>query len=137
MKHWLYLFFFLLPCLGFSQYAVEGRVIDGENKNSLAFVSVGIQGSTQGVTADIDGKFKLTSSSKIKALVFSYVGYLPLSLPLEDTASFPPLIVKMKRTPYQLNTVEIKARENPAHRIIRKEINDRDKNNPEKVASFS
>lgn len=55
--------------------SISGSVVD-EKKQPLPFVSVAIQGTTQGTTSDIDGKYRI---SKVKAgkytIVASFIGY--------------------------------------------------------------
>ncbi|MGZ4056662.1 MAG: carboxypeptidase-like regulatory domain-containing protein, partial [Bacteroidia bacterium] len=41
-----------------AQYSVEGKIIDASGKQPLAFVNIGIAGSQQTTSSDIDGKFK-------------------------------------------------------------------------------
>jgi hypothetical protein len=135
----------ILFILGFSftsfsqQYVIEGKVIDKNTHAVLAFVNMIVTGNPQnGATADIDGNFRIKSSAPISSLTFSYVGYHDLIVPIKDTGHLiKNLVVKLEETAYQLNEVKILPGVNPALRIIQRAIDNRDKNNPEKVHSFT
>ncbi|MFZ4521103.1 MAG: DUF5686 family protein [Bacteroidales bacterium] len=135
----LFLSFFLstyLTCLSQDSFVVSGRVIDSKTRESLAFVNIVINSSnTKGGTTDIDGKFSLKSSQPIQTLRLSYVGYEPMTVtPGSKTKDF---IIQMTQKEIDLKEVEILPGINPAHRIIRNVIDNRDINDPEKVKSFS
>ncbi len=115
-------------------YTVNGKVVDSESKKPLAFVNIVINSGNRGDVSDIDGKFRLQSEEPIKILKFSYVGYQPMSMEISHTKD---LQVYLKRIPIELQTVEILPGENPAHRIIRNALNNKDANDPEKLKSFS
>ena len=116
-------------------YSVRGRVLDKTSKEPLAFVNIIINEGEYGGTTDIDGNFKLASSFRIKTLKFSYVGYETRIISIEkDHDKITVLLTKKK---IQLDEVIILPGINPAHRIIRNVIDNRDKNDPEKLESFS
>ena len=122
---------FIIPVT--AQYVVEGKVIDADNRQPLAFVNIGVVGSQISTSTDIDGKFKISSPAPITALLFSYVGYDRLEYPIGKVTD---LLVKLDKRSYELNEVEILPGENPAHRIIKLATKNRDKNNPDKIASY-
>lgn len=138
-----YLLFFALPFLIFagSIYAqnnlVKGIVIDDETKEPLAFVNIVYNEKNNAAQTNIDGAFLLPSISKIFFLKFTYVGYEPVMIGLDEIKSGKPITVKMKKSIVNLNEVTVFPGENPAHRIIKKVIENRDKNNPEKMLSFT
>ncbi len=116
----------LLPFVGRAQFVVHGRVVDEKSLEPLAFVHVLAEGSRQGATTDIDGKFSLQVPSEEARLKFSYVGYAPLELSMRADQF---QLVRMMRTAVELSTVEILPGENPAHRIIKRVYAERKKNN--------
>lgn len=133
------LLFFVCSLYVYAQYTVEGRITDKQTGAPLAFVNMVVTGHPQiGSTADIDGNFKINSSSPITSLSFSYVGYKDLVLPIHDTGkAIKHLIVKLEESSFNLNEVVILPGVNPALRIIQRAIDNSDKNNPEKVHSFT
>ena len=117
------------------QYFVEGKVIDEDTKQPLAFVSIVINNSHKGGMADIDGKFYLTSNEKIEFLRLSYVGYYLKIYYLKNESSN--IVISLKDKQTELSEVKVYPRENPAHRIINLVEENRKINNPEKQHSFS
>jgi hypothetical protein len=117
----------------FSQYSVEGKVIDANNRQALAFVNIAIAGNQQGTSTNIDGKFKVISTQPITKIVFTYVGYEPMEYSIGEKTM---IVIKLQRKAYDLNQVEIRPGENPAHRIIKLATKNKDKNNPEKIQSY-
>lgn len=114
---------------------VSGRVVDAETGESLAFVNMVINGGRQGGATDIDGKFKLSYTAKVKTLELTYVGYE--SLIYEVPARPEDLKIFLKKIPYELREVVVLPGINPAHRIIKNVVSNRDLNDPEKMKSFS
>lgn len=69
--------FSLLPFLSWAQStgSIAGTVIDGESKEPVMFGNVIIDGSTQGVSTDMDGQYKFTGLQPgTYTLKFSYLG---------------------------------------------------------------
>ncbi|MCX6279584.1 MAG: DUF5686 family protein [Bacteroidetes bacterium] len=123
-------------CL-FSQnsYLVSGKVIDANTRESLPFVNIVINSSNQGGATDIDGKFTLRAFIPVQSLRMTYVGYEPKNATISGQTK--DLVVQMVRKDIDLREVEILPGINPAHRVIRNAIDNRDINDPEKVKSFS
>ena len=122
-------------CFSQEVYYVTGRVVDSKTKESLAFVNIVINNSNTGGTTDIDGKFSLRSLKPVRTLVLSYVGYEPRTITIGSRTK--DLLIQMVQKEIDLQEVEILPGINPAHRIIRNAIENRDINDPEKVKTFS
>jgi len=136
LKSFIIFLFCNFPLNIFSQnYTVSGRVIDSQTKEPLAFVNILANNFNQVHQTDIDGIFKISISTKIDSLKLSYVGYELSTYLIKDKTKN--ILIELTRKQIQLNEVVIFPGENPAHRIIKKVIEDRDKNNPEKLGSFS
>ncbi|HSN50233.1 MAG TPA: carboxypeptidase-like regulatory domain-containing protein, partial [Bacteroidales bacterium] len=133
----LYLLIFsLLPVMLWSQdYGVSGKVIDSKTKEPLAFVNIVINSGLNGGTTDIDGKFRLRYHQKIQYLNLSYVCYIPQRITVGDKTT--DLVLLLTPTEIELSEVEILPGVNPAHRIIRNAVDNREINDPEKLKSFS
>lgn len=135
-KPFLILFFFFYKTLIFSQLSLTGIVIDEKNE-PLPFVNILInKNQTDGVSSDIDGKFTINSTEPIQTLTLSFVGFEKLIYPIQKEDFGKKLILQMKSTAFDLQEAIVIAGENPAHRIIRKVVKNRDQNNPEKMESF-
>ena len=116
-------------------FYISGKVTDSKTQEPLAFVNIVINNSLNGGTTDIDGKFKLRSTDKIQYLQLSYVGFQPLKFPVGIKTEN--ILIQMVRTEIELKEVEILPGINPAHRIIRNAIDNRENNDPERLNSFS
>lgn len=64
---------------------IRGRIVDAKSGEALIGVNVTIQGTTSGVASGIDGSFQLTARPDAM-LVFSYVGYEPLTVKASEAA---------------------------------------------------
>ena len=122
-------------CFSQELFFVSGRVIDFKTKESLAFVNMVINNSNTGGTTDIDGKFNLRSLKPIQTIWLSYVGYEPKFITVGSRTH--DLVIQMVQKDIDLQEVEILPGINPAHRIIRNVIENRDINDPEMVKTFS
>lgn len=130
----------LLPILGMqaqTEITLKGNVSEQGSGRSLAFVSIGVQGTAIGTTTDIEGRFKLIVTKLPITLVFTYVGYEPKVIVIAEGAEVQPINVSLKKKDYQLKEVVVKAGVNPAIGIIKKVVANRDNNNPEKLSSYS
>lgn len=129
------LFLFSLPQILFSQHtSLSGKVVDSQNKEPLAFVNILVNGDYQVIQTDIDGNFKINYATIIDSIKLSYVGYETYVYKMTDKKN---VVISLKKKEIQLNEVVIFPGENPAHRIINLMIANKDKNNPEKLGSFS
>jgi hypothetical protein len=117
----------------FSQTKLSGKVIDAETKQPLAFANLVFNHKQNlTVTSDIDGKFNISASENITSVACSYVGYDRLVTGIKD----PGFIVIPLKSSNALDEVLITPEDNPANRIIRNVIKNKDKNNPEHITSF-
>ena len=134
LSFFLVTFSFITVALSQEIYTVSGKVTDKTTGQPLAFVNI-VQEEGFGGTTDIDGKFRFHWSKKPGYLALSYVGYESLNYPL--TGGLQNLQIRMTARTIDLKEVEVLPGVNPAHRIIRNAIDNRDNNDPEKLLSFS
>jgi len=127
-------FFNSFPVFSQDVFIVSGKVTDKTSHQPLAFVNI-VQEDGFGGTTDIDGKFRFRWTKRPKTLSLSYVGYRSLKYPL--TGNLQNLEIEMEEKETDLREVEVLPGVNPAHRIIRNAIDNRDINDPEKLLSFS
>jgi hypothetical protein len=124
----------LLPVLSPAQ-SITGTVTDSVTGAPLAFVSLVLNDGPQGTRTDIDGRYSLLTNQTVVYIKVSYLGYKPkkvLVQPAERDVN-----ISLAPVHYELSAVEIFPGENPAHILIRKLIQNRNINNPEKLPSFS
>lgn len=65
------------------QHEVTGTVTDATTGATLPGVNVIIDGTDQGTVTNIDGEYSLTTPSADAVLVFSYIGYERLTVPVD------------------------------------------------------
>jgi len=116
-------------------YSISGKVVNERNNEPLAFVNIVANNSNIGTSTDIDGKFTIRHNQPLNSLKITYIGYQTKIIDNFSKTDY--LLIKLKETAFQLSEVKIVAGENPAHRIIRNVLANRDINNPEKQSSFS
>ncbi len=59
----------------FAQTNVVSGTVTDENNQAMAFASVYVKGTTNGVTTDLDGNYSISGVSSNSVLVFSFIGY--------------------------------------------------------------
>jgi len=127
----------LLTITAFAQSKFAGRVSDSKSKDPLAFVNIIYNSKNQGTSTDLDGYFKIDDYSKIEFLRISYLGYTTKIISKEELGSKHYIELTLDEDVTSLAEVTVLPGENPAHRIINLAIENSNKNNPEKMRSFS
>lgn len=120
---------------GFSQTTkVTGKIVDAVTREPLPFVNVIFKGTNVGGASDIEGYFSISTVLKCDSIIVSYVGYnrLVRKIKYGETQE-----INIGLTQgIELKAIEVKAGENPAHRILRRIIANKDKNNSEKLEAY-
>lgn len=128
-------FLFFANPITAQNYTISGKVFDSETKEPLPFVPVMLKGTTIGATTDFDGNFSISTSKPADSAICSYVGYKKLTRYIKSGESqvvnFP-----MIAEGYNLSEVVVKAGENPAWRIIRNVIANKEVNNKRKLDAY-
>lgn len=65
----------LLPFSILAQNTLNGVVLDKASGQPIPGVNVNVQGASNGVSTDFDGKYQLTNVKKGDKVVFSFIGY--------------------------------------------------------------
>jgi hypothetical protein len=115
---------------------VKGRVIDQDSREPLAFVNIVINDGKTGISTDIDGKFSVKAEKGIYKLTFSYIGYETKEVNIPNDHE-PPLEITLTAKKIDLEEVVIYPTENPAHRIIDSVVQNRARNDPDKLKSYA
>ncbi len=107
---------------------IRGKVVD-KNNETLPYVSIYLKNSLTGTTTNDSGLYELNLRKKGKhTIVFQFLGFKTLEKTVTIT-SFPfTLNVKLIPEEVLLNEVEVSSKENPANRIIRNVIANKEKN---------
>ncbi len=111
---------FLALCVALTAAAqgttrVRGVVKDAETGEPLPFVGVYFDGTTIGISTDMDGRYSLeTRSPQAKVLTAQIIGYESLSVKIQQ-GSFSEINFSLRPDPRQLNAAYVK----PDNRYIR------------------
>ena len=113
---------------------VTGKIVDAITREPLPFVNIVFKGTTVGGTSDFEGKFSITTTLRVDSISISYVGYNKLTRSIKRGVE-QTLNIGLTQG-IDLITVEVRPGENPAHRILRKIIANKDKNDREKLDAY-
>ena len=122
---------FFIVSVTFSQKTVTGMVIDSETKSPLPFANI-ISNIKTGSITDADGSFEFDNKEKINSITISYIGYKSQSIDINDSSSNY-YKVELQKDIQNLNEIVLNGNENPALLIIKKAIDNRESNDPQKA----
>lgn len=137
-KRVLFIMFFLVIALVAKgqNYTIKGTVTDSITGEPLPYVAVLLKGTTIGGTTDIDGKFTITTASKVRTIQVSYLGYTEKEIPFVPGKAGN---VKVELAPTSIDLEEVvvkpgkeryKKKDNPAVIFIKNAIERRESNDP-------
>lgn len=110
----------------FAQHRITGVVRDAETGEELQFANIWLRGTQRGTTTDRDGRFILSLETGEYAVVASYIGYesreILVRVPSDKTVHF-----NLHQSSIEMPTVTITPEDNPALRIIRNAIEQKEK----------
>ncbi|RYY35046.1 MAG: carboxypeptidase-like regulatory domain-containing protein [Sphingobacteriaceae bacterium] len=131
--------FLLIAGAAFAQRTVvSGTVVDARTKRTIPFASVAFPGTTIGLTTNSDGKFSLISAKAQSSIQASFVGY-KTNLVAITPGSTQEITIRLTPEAQELQEVVVKGakrkkytnKNNPAVELIRKVIENKEKNQPE------
>lgn len=124
----LCLLFFFLSLSTQAQFQVNGIVKESTTNKLLPFASITTNNGFNTIT-DVDGKFSISTLFPFTELTISYIGFDKTSITIEENKKY--YVVMLSQKTADLNEVVI-ASENSALAIIKKAIENKDSNNPQK-----
>ncbi len=117
------------------QIRVQGRVTDADTEEGIPFANVYVPGTTVGVATDVDGIYEIVLKSPADTLVASAVGYGEqrkfLSKDTAQTINF-----VLGSSSLDLEEVVVIAGENPANRIVRGIVENKEQNRIEALQTY-
>ncbi len=95
----------------FAQGVIRGVVMDANSDETLIGATVVIEGTTIGVTTNLDGSFTLIAPAGDHTLDITYVGYEPqkVDITVKDGSTYNVGTIKMKSSAIGLNEVNVLA----------------------------
>lgn len=94
----------LLPFCVLAQNTFSGSVLDKTSGQPIPGVNVNVQGTTNGASTDLDGKFQLSNIKKGDKIVFSFIGYKSETIEFNNQKS---ITVSLQEDASQLNEVVV------------------------------
>ncbi len=134
-------FLFVQSLVAQSLTIVKGKIIDEKTNEAMLYVNIQTDNVNVSTTSDIDGNFYIETKDLISKLNISYVGYKSKSIKIklgeqnevtlsleEETLGLDEVVVKVEK---------YKNKSNPAVDLIKKVIENKDKNRKEGFNYFS
>lgn len=121
-----------------SQLFIKGIIVEKGSRLPIAFASVTYQKQSvlQGVISDVNGKFTINETG-IKSLQVSCVGYQPCRVVLTPEMILSDLVIELNTDTLSISEVKITPAMNPAVRIMRNVLRNKDKNDFEKYDRYT
>lgn len=139
LNRFLFILLFLFQIVSaYGQNIIKGKVIDSGSGEPLAFANIIFNNDRfMGARTDIDGRFSFNAETEIKSLVCTYIGYQKKSMPVDRNLKIDAgILIELNPLTNELREVIVRPGENPANLIIRKVIQNKEINDPEKISSF-
>jgi hypothetical protein len=131
-KHFYTLTALLFICVvQLKAQTVEGTITDSTGK-PLAFATIKLGDTKQGLMADLKGNFKLRAAPNYSFITVSHLGYKPKRIDIALFKPGTPMVIELEFSAAELGEVVIKSTTNKIKRILASALNNRNKNNPEK-----
>ena len=126
-----------LSVVAYSQnFTIKGKVTDAETGEGVPFANVYFTKTFEGSTTDFEGHYIITTSNPSDTLMVSYMGYLPRKKFFDKKRSDQVINFQLASSSTKLDEIVVKAGENPAFKIMRKVIDNRDKNDKRNLKSY-
>ncbi|MEZ5197174.1 MAG: DUF5686 family protein [Bacteroidales bacterium] len=114
---------------------IMGVVMDAETREPIPFASIYFKGTTIGVTSDFNGAFSIESKHPSDTLVASCMGYGPQNIKVFKNR-FQEVNFMLSSMNVDLPEVVILAGENPAEVLLRKIIENKNKNSRNEFEAY-
>jgi hypothetical protein len=126
----------LFSTVGFAQSVVKGRVVDEDTREGIPFCNIYIEGTTVGVSSDVDGYYELITKEKFDSLSVSAIGYQPARAFIKADLDTQMVNFLLSAESLTLNEVVVLAGENPANEIVRGIVREKDNNRIDQLDSY-
>ena len=117
-------------------YTLKGTVTDSITGEPLPYVAVLLKGTTIGATTDLDGVFTLSSSSKVRTIQVSYLGYANKEMKFipgktgHMKVELAPASIALQEVVVNPKKEKYRKKDNPAVIFIKNAIARRESNDP-------
>lgn len=135
-RYFFFLLIMIVPCQIWGQTTkIRGKVLDSETKEPMPYVNIAYRNSTIGTISDFNGNFFLETRTPSDSLIFSVIGYKKYAIAVKKNV-FQQVEIALVPDNIRLAEIVVVPGENPAHRLLRKIIENKPANNPSKFDSY-
>jgi hypothetical protein len=132
-----FIIFFLLLCLSVNaqkETIISGRVTEAASSSGIAFANIYFKGSVIGTVTDFEGNYSIKTLASNDSVFVSLLGYQSETKVVKKGET-QIINFELKKTSLNLGVVKILPGVNPALRIIRNVINNKEKHNRDNLES--
>ena len=134
-------FFFLFFLIGLHTNAqtgsrISGSVVDEASGKPVPNATIHLQGSKESTISTGAGQFVLNYYSGVDSLEISCIGFEPIRVALKNN-HLRGLIIQMKSSPRNLETVVVGSAAKPGRSFMQKVIDHKAENNPARFSSYT
>lgn len=126
---------FLLPLLALTQTIITGKVYDAQTREPMPFVNLLLKGTTVGTSTDFEGNYKIVTTTQSDSILVSYIGYNSAAKAIKNHQT-QQIDIFLQPASASLAEVTIHPGENPAWRIMRKVMEHKDQNDPDRIEAY-
>lgn len=136
LRHLCFIFLLLSSLCANAQQeiVIRGKVTEQVNNEGIPFVNVFLKGTSIATVTDIEGNYIIKTNVPKDSIYVSLIGYQTETKPVKKGQS-QIINFELKSKVLNLGTIEILPGVNPALRIIKKAIENKDKYNRENLQS--
>ncbi len=135
MTKYFFLFFLSLQFLFAQIRIIKGKTINSQDSSMIPFVSISVKNTQKGTLSDEKGQFSLKIRNQNDTLVFSNISFERKMISVNDFLTNGEIIT-LKQISSNLNEVIVRPKENPAWEIIRRVLENKEQNDPDKLDSY-
>ncbi|MDB5191798.1 MAG: hypothetical protein JWQ96_1361 [Segetibacter sp.] len=120
--------FFICTLFIFCNTSYAGKIyghVRNDKSETLAFSSIIVKGTTQGVSANLSGEYQLQLAEGEYVLIAQHVGYKSSEKKIVVTKADQLIDFQLSEQQYELGNIVVKNGEDPAYEIIRNAIKKR------------
>ena len=135
-----YVFIFLLGVLinqaSYGQLTkIMGSVVNKETGEPMPYVNIIFNDRAIGITSDFDGKYSIETKNPGDSLIATFIGF-EKEIIIVEKGKFQIINFEMIPHEFELQPVVIVAGENPAEILLKKIIENKPNNNPDKFDAY-
>ncbi len=92
---------------------LSGNIVEKDSITPVSYATVSLAGKQTGAVSDIDGwfEFELTDENLRDTLLFSFMGYEPVTIPVEDYLKRKKNLITLKENVFEIPPVHISSRD--------------------------